>query len=201
MKSCPKEIIDYMHDDLDGEINEAHHHALIEHLETCEDCKQHYYELKKTATLVRSISHIQAPKDFTDNVLARLPKEKKKIGFQRWFQQHPFLTAASLFLILMMGSFFTTWKQDQQLAFTHNPNLVVDGNTVVVPEGEVVKGDLEVRNGNVRVEGEVQGDLTVINGEKYMASAGKVTGDIEEIDAAFQWLWYEIKKVIVKVVD
>ena len=28
-----------------------------------------------------------------------------------------------------------------------------------------------------------------------MAAAGKVTGDIEEIDQAFEWLWYKIKGV------
>ena len=51
---------------------------------------------------------------------------------------------------------------------------------MIIPEGEVVKGDVTVRNGKLIIEGEVDGNVTVINGEKYMASAGKVTGDIEE---------------------
>ena len=70
---------------------------------------------------------------------------------------------------------------------------MIDGQTVVVPEGIVVEGDLIVRNGDLRVEGEIIGDVTVINGERYMAGAGTITGDIEEIDQAFEWLWYNIK--------
>ncbi|MEG0473606.1 MAG: anti-sigma factor, partial [Solibacillus sp.] len=36
-------------------------------------------------------------------------------------------------------------------------------------------------------------NVTVING-KYMASTAVVTGQVEEIDEAFGWLWYKIKK-------
>ena len=51
-----------------------------------------------------------------------------------------------------------------------------------------------VRNGKLKIEGEVDGNVTVINGEQYMASAGKVTGDIEEINEVFEWIWYHIKE-------
>ena len=65
---------------------------------------------------------------------------------------------------------------------------------LLVPEGEVVKGDVTVRNGKLIIEGEVDGNVTVINGERYMASAGKVTGEIEEINEVFEWIWYHIKR-------
>lgn len=58
-----------------------------------------------------------------------------------------------------------------------------------------------MRNGDIRIEGEVQGDVTVINGEKYMASAGNVTGEIEEIDEAFGWMWFKLKKAVVGVFE
>ena len=44
------------------------------------------------------------------------------------------------------------------------------------------------------IEGEVNGNVTVINGEKYMASAGKVTGDIEEVNEIFEWVWFRVKE-------
>jgi anti-sigma factor RsiW len=137
---------------------------------------------------------LQAPQDFTANVLARLPKEKKKVWMQRWFTNHPMLTAASVFIILMMGSVFSTWSQDRDFSVSNQKNLVVKNHTVIIPKGETVKGDVVVHNGNVRIEGEVQGDVTVINGEKYLASAGHVTGQIEEVNEVFEWIWYHMKK-------
>ena len=49
-----------------------------------------------------------------------------------------------------------------------------------------------MKNGDIVIEGEVDGNVTVINGQ-YMASTAVVTGQIEEIDEMFEWLWYKIK--------
>jgi hypothetical protein len=49
-----------------------------------------------------------------------------------------------------------------------------------------------VKNGDILVEGSVDGNITVINGQ-YMASTANVTGQIDEINQAFEWLWYKIK--------
>ncbi|WP_419160685.1 zf-HC2 domain-containing protein [Rossellomorea sp. BNER] len=201
MNTCPNEIIDYMHEYLDEEISHEHEQVLKGHLQTCEECQKHFHELKRTIALVQSTSHIQAPNNFTSNVMARLPKEKKKVGVNRWFRQHPMLSAASLFLVMMVGTLFSSWNQSEEFSFTKKPELVVENHTVIVPKGEVIEGDLTVKNGDIRVEGEVQGDITIINGKQYRASAGKVTGDIEEIDAAFEWLWYKIKGSFQDVVN
>ena len=84
----------------------------------------------------------------------------------------------------------------RQFSVTKQPNLIVEGETVLVPAGETVKGDIVVKNGKLRIEGEVDGNVTVINGSKYMASTAVVTGNSEEIDKAFDWLWYKIKKTL-----
>jgi len=165
-----------------------------EHHKRCSECDAIFNELKRTIAFVQSISHMQAPDDFTANVLARLPKEKKKIGMQRWLKNHPILAAASVFVVLMLGSLFSTWNQDKEFAVTKQKNLVVKNNTVIVPEGEVVKGDVVVRNGKLKIEGEVQGNVTVSQGGKYLASAGHVTGQIEEVNEVFDWIWYHMKK-------
>lgn len=191
---CPEHVIEYMHEYLDDEIPEEHEKILREHLQSCNDCQEYFRELNKSIALVQSTSHIQAPSDFTSKVMAGLPKEKKKTEIQRWFRSHPLLTAASLFLALMTGSILTTWNEEHQFSVSKQPNLVVENDTVIVPEGEVVKGDVVVRNGKVKIEGEVQGNVTVINGEQYMASAGNVTGEITEVNEVFEWIWYHIKK-------
>lgn len=200
---CP-EIIDFMHAYLDEGINKEDEDILREHLRGCKDCRVHFHELKKTVALVQSTSRISAPSDFTQGVMARLPKENKKIGAERWLKNHPFLTAASLFLVLMAGTMFGTYNQDQNFSVSKQPNLIVENETVIVPAGETIKGDIVVENGDIRIEGDVKGDVTVINGHKYLASAGSVTGDIEEIDQIFEWLWFKIKntsKAIFQVED
>ncbi|MGI2328464.1 zf-HC2 domain-containing protein [Planococcus sp. YIM B11945] len=192
MNTCPENIVHAMNDYLDGDINSTDEATLKAHLENCSDCRKLYHELSKTIAFVQSASHIQAPANFVAQTMARLPKEKKQANFQRWFRRHPMLTAAALFCILMSGMLFSNFNNDQQFAFTKQPNLVVEGETVVVPAGETVTGDITVRNGDLRVEGELDGDVTIVNGQ-YMASSGVITGEIEEIDKAFEWLWFTIK--------
>jgi anti-sigma factor RsiW len=192
--NCSENFIDYMHDYLDEEISPENELKLREHLANCQECQSHFQEIKKALALVQSTSHIHAPVNFTANVMARLPKEKKQVGFQRWFRRHPMLTAAALFLILMSASFLSGWGEEQEFSVSKNPNLVVENNTVIVPKGKTVHGDIVVKNGDLKIEGQVEGNVTVINGEQYLASAGRVTGEIEEINQLFDWIWYQMKK-------
>lgn len=190
-----------MHDYLDEEIEPEQEATLMEHLKSCGDCRKHFHELEKSIALVKSISHVQVPDDFTQKVMMNLPREKKKVSMGRWFSRHPVLTAASVFIIFMSASFFSMWNGEDNFSVTKNPKLVIENNTAIVPEGETIEGDIVVKNGNIRIEGKIDGDVTVINGEivngeKYMASVGQVTGDIEEINEVFEWLWYQMKKII-----
>lgn len=198
---CPEEYISYMHEYLDGEISAEQEKQLKEHLQQCSECQSHFHQLEKTVALVQSTGHLKTHDDFTAKVMAKLPKEKKKVGVQRWFRHHPLLTAASLFLVLMVGSVLSSWNQGQEFSVSKQSNLVVENNTVIVPEGEVVKGDVIVRNGDIRIEGQVDGNVTVVNGEKYVASAGDVTGEIEEINEIFDWIWYQIKNAASEIAD
>lgn len=199
--NCSETIIGYMHDYLDEEISPENETKLREHLQTCRSCHDHFQELKKSIALVQSTSHIQTPVNFTANVMAQLPKEKKQVGVKRWFQRHPMLTAASLFFALMVGSFITGWSQDQEFSVSKHPNLVIENHTVIVPQGEIIDGDIVVKNGDVKIEGQVNGNVTIINGDKYLASAGQVTGEIEEVNQIFDWIWYHMKKTAKDTVD
>jgi len=199
LNRCPEIITEYMHEYLDGEILPEHKNILTVHLKSCADCRQHFQELEKSIALVKSISHVQAPADFTQKVLMNLPKEKKKVSVKRWFSRHPVLTAASIFSIFMAASLLSHWSGDD-FSVTKNPDLVIENNTAIVPEGETVTGDIVVKNGDIRIDGKVDGSVTVINGEivngeSYMASAGQVKGDIVEINEAFEWLWYQMKHI------
>jgi anti-sigma factor RsiW len=189
-----------MHEYLDEEMERDKEFVLREHLQSCKECETIFNELKKTIAFVKSTSNIKAPTNFTENVMARLPKEKKKIGMKRWLKTHPLMAAASLFIILMAGSMLSSWNQDKDFSVSKQKNLIVKNNTVIVPKGETVNGDVIVRNGKIRIEGEVKGNVTVINGEKYMASAGRVTGQIEEVNKVFDWIWYQMKQTANEVI-
>jgi anti-sigma factor RsiW len=198
---CNDEIVNLMHEYLDDEIDPPNEMILREHLKDCKDCETLFNEYKKTIAVVKGTSRMHAPPNFTAKVMASLPKEKKKVGMQRWLRNHPLIAAASLFLVLMLGSVFSTWNQEREFSVSKQENLLVQNDTVIVPAGEVVKGDVIVRNGTLKIEGEVQGDVTVINGEKYLASAGHVTGQIEEVNEVFDWIWYHMKKTAFDVID
>jgi anti-sigma factor RsiW len=193
--SCSSEFVQLLHEYMDHELSSVEEKRVKEHLHTCEECYRHFYELEKAVALVKSTSHLQAPNDFTHAVMKGLPKEKRTVSWNRWFKGHPLLAAASLFLLLMTGSLFSAWNEDQNFSVSKQSNLVVENSKVTVPEGEVVKGDVTVKNGEIMIEGTIEGDVTVINGEKYMASAGHVTGEIKEVDELFEWLWYHLKSL------
>lgn len=191
---CPKEIVSLMHSYFDGDIHPDEERQLKEHLRSCAACAAHFYELNKTIAFLQCASHIAAPSSFTATVMGAMPKEKKAARLRRWLHAHPMLTAASLFCLLTVGSFASSWNERGAFSVSADEHVIIRDHTVIVPEGETVKGDITVRNGSIRIEGTVDGDVTVIHGKKYMASAGQVTGEVEEINQVFEWIWYNIKE-------
>ncbi|MFM1654572.1 zf-HC2 domain-containing protein [Brevibacillus sp. B_LB10_24] len=189
-----------IHSFLDGDIDELSNHRLQEHLRDCAECRQYLRELQKTVALVQSLSHVCAPSDFTNRVLAQLPAPSGMNRFSAWLRKHPFVTAAAVFFFLMAGSVSATWiERDQTLQVSSNSldQLKIDRarNLVVVPEGTTIVGDLVVRNGSVEVQGKVQGNVVAIDGKVFLASTANVAGDAESIEAIFDWIWYELKNI------
>lgn len=198
---CPKMYVNLIHEHLDGDITKENELLLKEHLHQCKGCQQHMHQLKRTIAFVQSTSHIELPMNFTTGVMAGLPREKNRIRMNRWFTNHPILSAAAVFVLLMSGTVFSAWETDEDFSVSKQSNLVIHDKTVVVPKGETVKGDITVRNGDIKIEGKVDGNVTVIHGDKYLASAGEVTGNIEELDKIFDWVWYNVKTHAKQAVD
>lgn len=199
---CEKKMIALIHKYLDGEANDQERKQLYKHLDSCSECQIHFNEIKKTIAFIQSTSHLEAPKDFTANVLSKLPEQKRTVWWKQWMKKHPMLVAASLFVILMTVSVLSVWSDNQsELIVSGEGNMQINKETgvVIIPKGEVVEGDLIIRNGALQVEGEVKGDVVIINGEQYLASAGSVSGDVEEINQILDWVWYNIKGFFKKV--
>lgn len=152
MSTCPQHIVDYMHEYFDGDISREHEQQLKKHLQVCSDCQQHMHQLSDTIAFVKSAAHITAPPHFEEQVMKRLPKGKNRVGLQKWFRRHPIIVAAAVFFLFMSATLLSSYPNDE-FSVTKQPNLIVDGQTVIVPEGEVVKGDIVVKNGDIVIEG------------------------------------------------
>ncbi|KMK76734.1 anti-sigma factor family protein [Alkalihalobacillus pseudalcaliphilus] len=203
MQCEPKynELIDKYFDE---EVTSQEKLELYRHIEKCATCREHVIQLRKAIAFVQSASHIEAPADFTKNVMASLPKKKTTSKWKFQLRKHPLMTAAAVFFLLMTASVFSMWFDKQEGISVSGPgNVVVDHESgqVIVPEGVVVKGDLTVRNGELVVDGEVQGDVLLVNSKPYMASVGNVTGEISEVNQVLEWIWYHVKTFFTEVIS
>ncbi|MCA1012520.1 zf-HC2 domain-containing protein [Halobacillus halophilus] len=207
--NCKKEAISLMHKYLDGELKREEERRLRNHLQNCPSCQNHFHELKRSITLIKNTGPTSAPSNFTANVMNSLPKEKKRKNYIRAMQRHPILTAAAVFFILMFSGIFSAWNQDQHVTVSKQENLEIRDKTVIVPEGVTINDDLVVRNGDLKILGKINGDVTIINGEIIN---GKPNGDIEnnldsstlraytgelnEVNQVYEWVWYQTKHIV-----
>ncbi len=200
---CEQHYEDLIQAFLDGEATKEEKMQLDAHLSHCPSCRQHFHELKKVIAFVQSSSHIEAPVGFTDGVMAKLPERKQVSKWKQWTRKHPLLVAAAIFFLLMSASISSLWGGgDEQVVVTGSGQVVIDQETgrVIVPAGEVIEGDLVVRNGTLHVEGEIRGDVLLVNSEPYYASAGHVSGEIDEVNQVLEWVWYYVKGFFKEVV-
>ncbi|GED61435.1 zf-HC2 domain-containing protein [Brevibacillus formosus] len=195
-----RDMICLIHEYLDGDTDELANLQLQTHIESCVSCRQHMHELQRAIAFVQSASHIHVSSDFTARVLAQLPAPTKANLLSGWLRNHPFLTAAAVFLFLMTGSVLNSWfDQDDtlQVSSANLDKLKIDRerNVVVVPAGTNINGDLVVRNGNIDVQGHVTGNVVAIEGKVFVASTAQVAGNTESIEAIVDWIWYEVKNI------
>ncbi|MBY6038342.1 zf-HC2 domain-containing protein [Fictibacillus nanhaiensis] len=183
---------------LDGDATKEEERLFQAHLDKCVTCKEEYELLVDTLKELQLQTSIKAPEGFTQAVMAKLPKEKQQVKWKRWMQRHPALTAAAIFMFFMAASVFTNYNQQDLAVIQGEGNLEIKkaDRVVVVPAGETIKGDLVVENADVRIEGKVEGDVTVIKGNQYLASAGEVTGNSQEIEQVVEWVWYKLKSLV-----
>jgi anti-sigma factor RsiW len=201
---CEQQYEELIQKVVDGEATLEEKKQLDDHLTTCPSCKQHLHELKKAIAFVQSSSHIEAPAGFTENIMAKLPERKPVSKWKQWSRKHPLLISAAVFFFLMLASVYSLWNSnDEQVVVTGSGQVEIDQESgkVIVPEGAVIKGDLVVRNGQLQIDGEVQGNVLLVNSESYYASVGHVSGEIHELDQVLDWVWYHTKHFFKEVIS
>ncbi len=190
-----KIAVAWMHIYLDGELGREGAESLKQHMRECPACRARFDALAQTEAFVRAVPSVPVPDGLGSRILAAVPNKRRPVAWAGFVRRHPGMAAAAMFVVVMLSSFVAMWNQDQQLTVSGADldQLVVEGTTVVVPEGKVISGNLTVTNGSAKVLGEVKGDLTVIDGNIMLASTAHIAGHVEEIDRAIDWAWYKLR--------
>lgn len=207
-----KVAIETIHQYLDGELNIQEYEQVQEHIKQCASCRLKFEQLEKTDALTQLSLHTpmvhseRSERDVStlkSSILAQLPtkgQNHSRARFVRWLYKYPGLTAAAVFFVIMFFSVFASWDHDNKLIISGSQDdlqyIQIRGNTVIVPEGSQLTGDLVVENGIVEVQGAVDGNVTVIDGQMVLASTGHIAGQSKTIDQALDWFWYKLTSSI-----
>jgi anti-sigma factor RsiW len=195
----------WMHDYLDGELPREDMVTLKAHLLSCPACRSRFEQLQQTdAAAFQTMEAMRstagydnsASERLTEKIMQQIPKQKsrERTGIVKFIYKYPGVTAAAVFVLVMLGSFFTMWEEDTKLIVSGEDlqQVIIEGNTVIVPEGAHLTGSLTVENGIADVKGEIDGDVTVIDGSLVLASTGHIAGQSRTIDQALDWFWYKV---------
>ncbi|CAH0122663.1 MULTISPECIES: zf-HC2 domain-containing protein [unclassified Paenibacillus] len=188
--------VSLMHDYLDGDLAKEQIIPLKQHIMACPSCRARYEQLERTEMMMYSLSHQmdRCSDQLTARIFQSLPKKKMQNAWLVWVKRHPALTAAAVFAVVMLASVLSVWNQDRELMVKGSDldKVVIEGDTVIVPPDRKLAGNLTVQNGKTEIFGEVQGNLTVIDGSMNLASTAHIAGQVTQIDQAMDWLWYKI---------
>jgi len=187
----------YMHNQLDGDLSPEQAMELKAHLAVCGACRIHYKQLETTEALIRFSPKLQTSSDLTARILQSLPPARKRGLWFHWIKRHPAVSVAAVFMLVMFGSFLSLWNEDSEL-MVKGPDLdqvVIQGNTVLVPAGHTVEGNLIVKSGKIQVDGDVKGNITVIDGSVNMASTAHISGQINQVNQGMEWIWFKLQEL------
>lgn len=200
--ACSREKQKLVNQYIDEELTLKEAKLFEEHVSNCSSCAKQVKELKRTVAIIQSASHFEAPQSLTESVMNRLPKQPKAKKWQHWMRKHPMVITAATFFLVFLFSLSAAVGGEEEIVVQGEGHFIINETErmVIIPEGSSIAGDLLIRNGDIEINGEVEGDVTVINGEHLQASTAQISGDVEEINASFEWLWYETKSFVSKVI-
>ncbi|WP_258525655.1 zf-HC2 domain-containing protein [Paenibacillus sp. YN15] len=190
------EAIAVMHDYFDEEIDAASASELKKHLESCPSCRQLFKQMESTEALLRVPLKTATPARLKESIMSSIPRTAKRKRWGRMLRLHPIAAAAFVILMIVLVHYTSRVYSDQDMVVQGAlDQLFITGDTLVVPEGVTVYGNLKVKRGRIQIDGNVEGDVTVINGSYSLASTAYISGRVTMIDAALDWVWYRIRNM------
>ncbi|MNC25368.1 Anti-sigma-W factor RsiW [compost metagenome] len=195
---CP-EAVALMHDYFDGDLDAVSASALRTHLEACPACRKLFKQFEGTEALVRVPLKSTVPVGLTDGIMSSIPQASKRSRWAHMIKLHPVAAAACAILIILLAHYTSRVYSDQDMVVQGAlDQLFISGDTLVVPEGVTVYGNLKVKRGKIQIDGNVEGDVTIINGSYNLASTAYISGRVTVIDAALDWIRYRIRNLFIR---
>jgi anti-sigma factor RsiW len=196
-----KEALPLIHEYIDGGLDRSEAASLKDHLSTCPACKMRLKQLERVEALVQSWPRVETSTGLTERIMSALPRVKQRSVWRQWIRKHPAISVAAVFVLVMTGSLMSMWNENSELMVKGKDlqSVVIQGNTVYVPAGKTVTGNIMVENGKLQVDGDIEGNIVVIQGSVNLASTAHISGQITQIDEAFSWLWFKMNGLASKI--
>jgi len=157
---------------------------------SCASCAEYKQELECLQDALCCLSGIKAPPGFTEDLLAKLPKKATKTLPQQYLSPRIRFFGATAALMLLLGSPLYMLVEAPRPVVESTDNKaqfhIVD-NTVIIPEGTVVSGDIRVFNGHLKIAGQVRGSVHLVSSGYSLEDGGAVAGRVE----IATWSWLE----------
>ncbi|HEX7057031.1 MAG TPA: polymer-forming cytoskeletal protein, partial [Bacilli bacterium] len=188
---------------LDGDIKSDQAGALREHLRNCRSCSDRLRQLEHAEALVRHMPTIEAPLELSERIMRAIPRNRAGRTLFGWVKKHPAAVAAAAFAVIMLVSYMSLWDKGTELVVKGGDldQVEIRDDTVIVPAGHTVHGNLFVENGKIQVDGDVDGNLVVVDGQMYKASTANIAGDVTNINRALDWIWYRVNRFFAVLAD
>ncbi len=180
-----------MHHHLDGDLSEERMAQLQVHLSACVDCRERFEQLHKTLACIQYFPEMEGSSDFCQRVMQHLPKVKPLKRLVSWLKRYPGRSLASVCGVCVIGALVMSWDVEKKLVvkIPDEDQIVINGGNVHVPEQAVIHGDMYVANGVIQLDGDVEGDLIVMNGDYSMTPNASVSGEVHQISYSYErWL-------------
>jgi anti-sigma factor RsiW len=193
-----KEANPLVHDYLDGELEGPQLTELKQHLLACPACREDLDGLEHAEACIRVMPQTAPSEGLARRIMSALPSPSRRTQFKRWIKRHPAASVAVVFIMVMMSSFLTLMDKEDDLMVkgADLEDVIIQGDTVIVPEGRIVNGNLLIEHGKLQVYGSVQGNLTVVDGSIYQASTASIAGQVTSVNQTVDYFWFKVKEFI-----
>lgn len=187
-----------MHEYLDGELRQAGMIELRAHLTDCPDCRALFKKMEGVESIIRLPDRCSSPKDMTGRIMAQLPEPRRRNALGAWLKRHPVAVIAwGLCMILLLNVASLFYLDRDMVVQGALDQLIFEGDTVIVPDGVTVNGDLKIKRAKLQVNGHVEGNVTIIDGSYQLASTAYISGHVTVIDRMLEWAWFKLKRLFI----
>lgn len=161
---------------IDGEITVSEYQMFRTHLRECERCRESWMALERTVRQLKTLDDVKPSDSFMPKLMAALPASSRRVLPRKW-KGWVLKAAAAIIIITLigLGSSYSGYTAMVTVDSKRDEEKTVPAREVtVLPENSVVEGDLTVVNGDVYIAGKVMGDVLAVDGHAEQVASIEV---------------------------